>query len=197
MTQRCQENTNTTQRNATQHNTTHHNTTQHNTTQHNTTQHNTTQHNTTQHNTTQHNTTQHNTPQHTTPNHTRGYAHAKARATLLKARLGPSSTMAWVRLHQQAEREREYSRNFWADSSRLVGGLQVSPTPLFPPISTHLHKARALDTQPSRLPVPVARHPGHCLLVTAPSARHTTPHHTAPHPAARPRVAPRGGVAVY
>ena len=31
------------------------------------------------------------------------YAHAKARATLLKARLGPSSTMAWVlqelRLH--------------------------------------------------------------------------------------------------
>ena len=37
------------------------------------------------------------------------YTHAKARATLLKARLGPSSTMAWVlqelRLHQQAERE--------------------------------------------------------------------------------------------
>ena len=37
------------------------------------------------------------------------YAHAKARATLLKARLGPGSTMAWalqeLRLHQQAERE--------------------------------------------------------------------------------------------
>ena len=37
------------------------------------------------------------------------YAHAKARATLLKARLGPKSTVAWVlqelRLHQQAERE--------------------------------------------------------------------------------------------
>ena len=37
------------------------------------------------------------------------YAHTKVRATLLKARLGPSSTMAWVlqelRLHQQAERE--------------------------------------------------------------------------------------------
>ena len=37
------------------------------------------------------------------------YAHAKARATLLKARLGPSSTMAWVlqelRLHQHSERE--------------------------------------------------------------------------------------------
>ena len=36
-------------------------------------------------------------------------AHAKARATLLKARLGPNSSMAWVlqelRLHQQAERE--------------------------------------------------------------------------------------------
>ena len=37
------------------------------------------------------------------------YVHAKARAKLLKARLGPKSTMAWVlqdlRLHQQAERE--------------------------------------------------------------------------------------------
>ena len=37
------------------------------------------------------------------------FAHAKARATLLKARLGPGSTMAWalqeLRLHQQAERE--------------------------------------------------------------------------------------------
>ena len=38
------------------------------------------------------------------------YANANARATLLKARLGPNSSMAWVlqelRLHQQAERER-------------------------------------------------------------------------------------------
>ena len=37
------------------------------------------------------------------------YTHAKARATLLIARLGPGSTMAWVlqelRLHQQAEGE--------------------------------------------------------------------------------------------
>ena len=37
------------------------------------------------------------------------YAHAKARATLLKARLGAGSTMAWVlqelHLHQQAERD--------------------------------------------------------------------------------------------
>ena len=37
------------------------------------------------------------------------YAHAKARATLLKARLSPGSTMAWAlqeqRLHQQAEKE--------------------------------------------------------------------------------------------
>ena len=37
------------------------------------------------------------------------YAHAKARAMLLKAQLYPNSTMAWVlqelRLHQQAERE--------------------------------------------------------------------------------------------
>ena len=50
-----------------------------------------------------------------TPGHVIGesirvwYAHAKARTTLLKARLGPNSTMPWVlqelRLHQQAERE--------------------------------------------------------------------------------------------
>ena len=37
------------------------------------------------------------------------YGHAMARATLLKARLGPGSRMAWalqeLRLHQQAERE--------------------------------------------------------------------------------------------
>ena len=37
------------------------------------------------------------------------YAHAKVRATLLKAQLGPNSMMAWVlqelRLHQQAEEE--------------------------------------------------------------------------------------------
>ena len=37
------------------------------------------------------------------------YAHTKRRATLLKARMGPNNTMAWVlqelRLHQQAERE--------------------------------------------------------------------------------------------
>ena len=37
------------------------------------------------------------------------YAHAKARATLLKACLGLGSTMAWalqeLHLHQQAERE--------------------------------------------------------------------------------------------
>ena len=37
------------------------------------------------------------------------YAHPKARATSLKAHLGPNSTMAWVlqelRLHEQAERE--------------------------------------------------------------------------------------------
>ena len=26
----------------------------------------------------------------------------------------------------------------------------------------------------------MGRHPGHCLLVTAPSAHHTTPHHTTP-----------------
>ena len=65
--------------------------------------------------------------------------------------------------------------------------------------NTLAHSAH-LDTQPSRLPVPVGRHPGHCLLVTAPSAHrtaphrttphHTTPHHTAPHRTAPHRTTP-------
>ena len=53
--------------------------------------------------------------------------------------------------------------------------------PLFPPITTHLHTARALHTQPSRLPVPVGRYPGHCILVTAPSAHHIASHHIVSH----------------
>ena len=79
-------------------------------------------------------------------------------------------------------RERECSGNFRADSGRLLGDIHVSPPPLFPPLTTHLHTVRALDTQPSRLHVPVGRHPGHCLLVTAPSAQHnTTQHNTTQH----------------
>ena len=62
----------------------------------------------------------------------------------------------------------------WWDASR-------SPYPCFPPQKTHSHTARPRHTQPSRLPVPVGRHSGLCLLVTAPSAHHTTPHHTPPH----------------
>ena len=82
----------------------------HYTTPHHTTPHHTTPHHTTPHHTTPHHTTPHHTtPHHTTPHHTTPHAHAKARATLLKARLGPGSTMAWalqeLRLHQQAERE--------------------------------------------------------------------------------------------
>ena len=46
----------------------------------------------------------------------------------------------------------------------------------------HTYTQRAHNTHsPARLPVPVGRHPGLCLLVTAPSAHHTTPHHTTPH----------------
>ena len=110
------------------------------------------------------------------------YTHAKARATLLKAPL--ARTARWCGCcrsyaRTSRRREREYSGNFWADSSRLVGDLQVSPTPLFPPITTHLHTTRPLDTRPSRLPVSVGRHPGHCLLVSAPSAQHNKAQHNA------------------
>ena len=51
-----------------------------------------------------------------------------------------------------------------------------------PAMQQHTYTQRAHNTHsPARLPVPVGRHPGHCLLVTAPSAHHTTPHHTTPH----------------
>ena len=119
------------------------------------------------------------------------YAHAKTRATLLKVRLGP--TTRWrgcCRTYActSRRREREYSGNFRDNSFRLVGDIQVSPTP---PLSadnhtlTHgaraIHTVRALYTQPSCLPVPVGRHPGHCLLVTAPSAHPITSHHITSH----------------
>ena len=48
-----------------------------------------------------------------------------------------------------------------------------------PAMPQHTYTQRAHNTHsPARLPVPVGRHPGLCLLVTAPSAHHTTPHHT-------------------
>ena len=51
-----------------------------------------------------------------------------------------------------------------------------------PAMPQHTYTQRAHNTHsPARSPVPVGRHPGLCLLVTAPSAHHTTPHHTTPH----------------
>ena len=51
-----------------------------------------------------------------------------------------------------------------------------------PAMPQHTYTQRAHNTHsPARLPVPVGRHPGLCLLVTAPSAHHTTPHPTTPH----------------
>ena len=46
-----------------------------------------------------------------------------------------------------------------------------------PAMQQHTSTQRAHNTHsPTRLPVPVGRHPGLCLLVTAPSAHHITPH---------------------
>ena len=52
-----------------------------------------------------------------------------------------------------------------------------------PAMQQHTYTQRAHNTHsPARLPVPVGRHPGHCLLVTAPSAqRNTTQHNTTQH----------------
>ena len=48
-----------------------------------------------------------------------------------------------------------------------------------PAMPQHTYTQRAHNTHsPARLPVPVGRHPGLCHLVIAPSAHHTTPHHS-------------------
>ena len=56
------------------------------------------------------------------------------------------------------------------------------PFPRYPPRTARLHTVRTLYAKPSGLPSPVGRHPDHCLLVTAPSAKHNaTQHITAQH----------------
>ena len=81
------------------------------------------------------------------------YAHAKARATLLKARLGPKSTMAWVlqelHLHEQVERRESRGESSWANSDGLVGSLQVSLFPLSATENTLAHSAHATHTAPT------------------------------------------------
>ena len=56
-----------------------------------------------------------------------------------------------------------------------------------PAMPQHTYTQRAHNTHsPARLPVPVGRHPGLCLLVTAPSAHHnTTQHSTTQHSTAK------------
>jgi len=58
--------------------------------------------------------------------------------------------------------------------------------PHFPTMTTHLHTARTLHTQPSRLPVPVGRHPG---LLPFGNSAFGTPHHTSGRPHVRPAAA--------
>ena len=48
-----------------------------------------------------------------------------------------------------------------------------------PAMHQHTYTQRARHTHsPARLPVPVGRHPGHCLLVKAPSAQHCSAQHS-------------------
>ena len=64
-----------------------------------------------------------------------------------------------------------------------------------PAMQQHTSTQRAHNTHsPTRLPVPVGRHPGLCLLVTAPSAQHITPHHNTTHRTA-PQHTPAGTAA--
>ena len=83
------------------------------------------------------------------------YAHAKARATLLKARLGPGSTMAWTHTRYRScaytskRSGRECSGSSWNKDGRQGRADQVFPTP---PLSTeaytHTHGAHTTHTAP-------------------------------------------------
>ena len=78
------------------------------------------------------------------------YAHAKAHATLLKARLGQGSTMAWALqelcLHQQAGGSAAGAPGV----SAVARGepTRSSRLPLSPPRPTHIRTARTRHTQP-------------------------------------------------
>ena len=182
--------------------------TQHNTTQHSTAQHSTAQHSTAQHSTAQHNTTQHNTTQQHGRGHDFNEAPVRSRTGAMSS-MGPQcepaeeprvqcSPSALTHRGQESNETPVRSRagarismrpgrgslgSYWADHDSLIRSLQVPvPCTRAPAVATHSHTARAQHTQPSRLPVPVGRHPGHCLLVTAPSAQHnTTQHNTRQH----------------
>ena len=124
------------------------------------------------------------------------YAHAKARATLLKARLGPGSTTAWALqelcLHQQAEMEGVQRELL--EEARLPEayspGLPNSP---FPCRGLHTYARRAHNTHsPACLPLAVGRHPG--LLPFGNSAfgtaAHTHPNTPARSGGAQPKPEP-------
>ena len=80
------------------------------------------------------------------------YAHAKARATLLKARLGPGSTMT-LALQKGAYTSklsgRECSGSSWSEDDRQRRAHQVSPAPpSSTEANTHTHGAHTTHTAP-------------------------------------------------
>ena len=77
------------------------------------------------------------------------YTHAKARATLLKARLGPAQWRGCCRSYActSRRREREYSRSSWDDDCHQGDDVQVPPAPPLPADNyTLTHGARTTHT---------------------------------------------------
>ena len=107
------------------------------------------------------------------------YAHAKARATLLKARAARWRGDCRSYACTSKRREKWYNGSSWSEDGRQGEVLtRSSRLPLSPPINKHTNTRCAHNTHsPARLPLPVGRHPGLCLLVTAPSAQHNTTQH--------------------
>ena len=92
---------------------------------------------------------------------------------LPKCRSRQCPTRAWRRIGLGP------ARTSVAPSGRAVQRPQSSPgQPPRPRCATHYTQRALRHTALPFCILPCARHPGHCHLVTAPSAHHTTPHHT-------------------
>ena len=186
-----------------------HHITSHHITPHHITPHHTTPHHTTPHHTKPHHTTPHHTtPHHTTPHHTRAARRGSAlqcplpssqnnsTAGRTQCSIVHSTNQCKCSAQHQAVQHHTNSTDGAARHAGCSGPMRPCVTArrrrqgsvgqvrkcTGPAMQQHTYTQRAHNTHsPARLPVPVGRHPGLCLLVIAPSAHHTTSHQIPSH----------------